>query len=60
MNTYLVTLYSKSRDHFSNDYNREIFSENDLAHWIQQLPNYHNKAYQVDDFEIVSMTKIGE
>lgn len=60
MNTYLATLYSKSVDQFDYDCNNEIFSEHDLVFWIRHLPDHYNKAYKVEDFEIISIVKIGE
>ena len=60
MHTYLATLYSKSLDRFDYDCYDAIFSEHDLAFWVDHLPDRYNKTYEVDDFEIISIVKIGE
>lgn len=60
MHTYLATLYSKSADQFDYDCYDAIFSEHDLAFWIDHLPDHYNKAHNVDDFEIISIVKMGE
>ena len=60
MTTYLATLYSKSIDRFDTDCNSSIFYEGDLAFWIEHLPDHYNKAYGVNDFEIISIVKLGE
>lgn len=59
MNTYLATLYSKSIDRFDTNCNSNIFYKGDLADWIEALPDHYNKAYRVNDFEIISIVKIG-
>lgn len=60
MYTYLATLYSKSIDRFEYDCNGAIFSEHDLAFWLDLLPDCYNKIYGVNDFEIISIVKLGE
>ena len=60
MNTYLATLLSKSLDRFDYDCNSTIFGIADLVEWISALPDYYNEQYQVNDFEIISIVKLGE
>lgn len=54
---YLATLYSKSLDIFITDCNYPLYD--DLADWVQHLPEYYNNAYNVNDFEIISIIKMG-
>lgn len=60
MNTYLATLLSKSLDRFDYDCNSAIFGIADLVEWVSALPDYYNERYQVNDFEIISIVKLGE
>jgi hypothetical protein len=61
MYTYLATLFSKTLDRFVTDCNSAIFGSADMAEWIAALPDYYNQAYDnVDDFEIISIVKLGE
>ena len=57
---YITTLYSQSLDRFEIDCNTEVYYVGDLTTWVEKLPNYYNKKNQVDDFEIISIIKIGE
>lgn len=57
--TYLMTLYSKSVDQFVTDCNSAIYWEGDLADWIAVICKYYNERYCVNDFEIISIVKLG-
>ena len=57
--TYLMTLYSKSVDQFVTDCNSAIYWEGDLAEWVAVICKYYNERYSVNDFEIISIVKLG-
>ena len=58
--TYLATLYSASLDRFEVDCNSCIWNEHCLAEWLAALPDYYNnKDNMVNDFEIISVVKLG-
>lgn len=58
--TYLATLYSQSLDRFETDCETDIWGSDDIAFWVRRLPGYYNKIHGVDDFQIISIVKIGE
>ena len=58
--TYVALLYSPSLDQFETDCESCIYTSHDMAEWIRCLPNYYNNRSNVDDFYIISITKIGE
>lgn len=57
--TYLMTLYSKSVDQFVTDCHSTIYWEGDLADWILAVCKHYDQQYCVNDFEIVSIIKLG-
>lgn len=58
--TYIALLYSPRLDQFETNCGYSIRTSRDVAKWVQGLSNYFNHRYNVDDFYIVSITKIGE
>ena len=58
--TYLATLYSQSLDLFDTDCNSDIWGADDIAFWVKHLPEHYNRAYRVNDFQIISIVKMGE
>ena len=58
--TYLATLYSKSLDLFDTDCNSNMWDSDDIAFWIKHLPEYYNRAHKVNDFQIISIVRMGE
>lgn len=57
--TYLATLYSKSLDLFETDCNSDMWCVDDIAFWIRHLPEHYNRAHKADDFEIISIVRMG-
>lgn len=58
--TYVALLYSPQLDQFETDCNNAIYGSKDLAEWIEELPDHYNRYFDVCDFYIVSITKIGD
>lgn len=58
--TYVALLYSPKLDRFETDCNSVIYCPEDMAEWVGALPYYYNEKFNVDDFYIISITKIGE
>ena len=58
--TYVALLYSPKLDQFKTDCNNVVYCSGDMAEWVGELPNHYNRYFNVDDFYIVSITKIGE
>lgn len=58
--TYVALLYSPQVDRFETDCNGAVYCPKDMAEWVGELPDYYNCRYNVDDFYIISITKIGE
>lgn len=58
--TYVALLYSPQLDQFETDCHNTVYCARDMAEWVGELPNYYNRFCGVDDFYIVSITKIGE
>jgi hypothetical protein len=58
--TYLATLYSPSLDLFDTDCNSNVWGSADIAFWVEHLPEYYNRAHKVNDFQIISIVKMGE
>ena len=58
--TYVALLYSPSIDQFETDCHNTVYCNRDMAEWVRGLSDYYNRFCGVDDFYIVSVTKIGE
>lgn len=58
--TYVALLYSPYLDQFETDCYNLVWDSKHLADWISDLPRYYNKYNNVEDFYIVSITKIGD
>ena len=58
--TYVALLYSPKLDQFETDCNNFIWTDYDIAEWIQNLSKHYNDYFGIDDFYIMSITKIGE
>ena len=58
--TYVALLYSPQLDRFETDCNNVIYCPRDMAEWVRALSCYYNEQFNVKDFYIVSITKIGE
>lgn len=58
--TYVALLYSPKLDYFETDCTNTIYCPADMAEWVSEIPDHHNRYCNVDDFHIVSITKIGE
>lgn len=58
--TYVALLYSSQLDQFVTDCNNAIYCPRDMAEWVRAIPDYYNRYFNVDDFYIISITKIGE
>lgn len=58
--TYITTLFSPTLDRFEIDCNTTVYYIGDLTEWLDKLPSYYNEKNQVDDFQIISVIKMGE
>lgn len=58
--TYVALLYSPQLDQFETDCNNVVYCSRDMAEWVRGLPDYYNRYFGVNDFYIVSITRIGE
>ena len=58
--TYVALLYSPSLDQFETDCHCMIWCSNDMAEWVEALCEHYNRHFDVDDFYIISINKIGE
>lgn len=56
--TYLTLLYSPSLDEFHTDCNCLVYDINHMCDWIRELPGYYNSKFGVEDFYIISITKL--
>ena len=58
--TYVALLYSPSIDQFETDCNSMMWTSHDIAEWVEAICEHYNRYYTVDDFYIISITKLGE
>lgn len=58
--TYVALLYSRSLDQFETDCNNMIWCSHDIVEWVEALCEHYNRYFNVDDFYIISITKIEE
>lgn len=58
--TYVALLYSPSLDQFETDCNNIVYCPKDMAEWVRGIPDHYNHYFNVKDFYIVSITKIGD
>lgn len=58
--TYVALLYSPQLDQFETDCNNAIYCSQHMAEWVEELPEHYNRYFGVNDFYIISITKIGE
>lgn len=58
--TYVALLYSPKLDQFETDCTNVIYCPADMAEWVGAIPDHYNRYFNVDDFYIISITKIGE
>ncbi len=58
--TYVALLYSPSLDQFETDCNNFVWDSKHLVDWIDGLCEHYNRYFDVEDFYIVSITKIGD
>jgi hypothetical protein len=59
MTTYVALLYSPSLDHFETDCNCMIWCSYDMAQWVEALCEHYNHNFDVNDFYIISINRIG-
>ena len=58
--TYVALLYSPNLDQFKTDCNNFIWCSHDIAEWVGAICEHYNHYFNVDDFYIVSINKMGE
>ena len=58
--TYVALLYSPSIDLFETDCNNMIRTSHGIAEWVEAICEHYNRYYTVNDFYIISITKIGK
>ena len=58
--TYVALLYSPTLDQFDTDCASCLYTSYDIAEWVKAVCEHYNHCLGVDDFYIVSITKIGE
>lgn len=56
--TYVALLYSPSLDQFETDRNNMMWNSHDIAQLVKDLCGYYNRYFDVDDFYVVSITKM--
>lgn len=57
---YVITLYSKNCDRFEIESLTEIEGIRDLAYSLVLITNYYNNKNNTQDFEIISIVKMGK
>ena len=58
--TYVALLYSPSLDQFETDCNNFAWDSKHLADWVGGLCEHYNHYFDVEDFYIISINKLGD
>jgi hypothetical protein len=58
--TYVALLYSPHLDQFETDCANCLYTSYDIAEWVGAVCEHYNRYFNVDDFHIISINKIGE
>jgi hypothetical protein len=57
---YVISLYSKKCDRFEIESLTDIEDIRELAHSLVPITNHYNNKNNIQDFEIISIVKMGE